>query len=87
MSEKGLAHLLCCEMQAALYDLWVLRDTEGNMMGQRGAQSNYTAQRMKAGLPFPVTTCWNGMVILPAKPFQQGLRFRQANLLWLALGD
>ena len=63
-------------LQASLYDLWVFRDTEGNMMGQAGSPSNYSAARMAAGLPFPVTTCWNGMVILPAEPFLRGLRFR-----------
>ena len=67
-------------VQANVYDLWVLRDTDGNMFGQRGAHSNYTAERLAAGLPFPVTTCWNGMVVLPAKPFMQGLRFRCASL-------
>lgn len=66
-------------MQASIYDLWVLRDTDGNMFGQEGAQSKYSAARLAAGLPFPVTSCWNGMVVMPAQPFRQGLRFRHAS--------
>ncbi len=35
-------------------------------------------QRARAGLPFGVHCCWNGIVALGAQPFYDGLRFRCA---------
>lgn len=63
-----------------MYDAWVLRDGEGRMFDLKppyqGIHSSYTRGRLLQGLPFPVTTCWNGMVVMPAKPFRDGLRIR-----------
>jgi len=63
-----------------IYDSWVLRDGRGHMFATippyTSMHTPYTSARLKAGLPFPVTTCWNGLAILPAKPFATGLRFR-----------
>jgi hypothetical protein len=68
-------------VQAQVYDAWVLRDGEGRLFDLKppfqGIHSNYTRARLLQGLPFPVTTCWNGMVVMPAKPFREGLRIRQ----------
>jgi len=63
-----------------IYDQWVLRDGRGHVFDAyppyASIQSAYTSARLAAGLPFPVTTCWNGLAILPARPFYHGLRFR-----------
>jgi hypothetical protein len=37
----------------------------------------YSRRRLKQGLPIPVKSCWNGLVVLKAARFSQnGLRFR-----------
>ena len=67
-------------LQARLYDAWVMRDGDGHVFDLTppftNMHSNYTRERLIKGLPFPVTTCWNGMVVMPAKPFRDGLRMR-----------
>jgi alpha-1,3-mannosyltransferase len=72
-------------VQAQLYDAWVLRDGDGRMFDLvppfKGMHSSYTRDRLVKGLPFPVTTCWNGMVVMPARPFREGLRIRRAHCL------
>lgn len=67
-----------------IYDKWVVRDTDGHLVESKPPytmQSSYTKERLLAGLPFPVTSCWNGLVVLPAKPFLDGLRFRSETQL------
>ena len=76
-------HILGDWLQAQLYDAWVMRDGDGHMFDLKppfdGMHSSYTRDRLRKGLPFPVTTCWNGMVVLPAKPFREGLRIRHSS--------
>ncbi|KAK4054656.1 hypothetical protein OIO90_003468 [Microbotryomycetes sp. JL221] len=68
------------------YDNWVSRDLNGNMLRARldvfaelrdgvkelfdqpGAEAY--RERFLHGLPVPVYSCWNGMLALPAAPFQ-----------------
>ena len=67
-------------LQAQLYDAWVMRDGDGHVFDLTppftNMHSSYTRDRLIKGLPFPVTTCWNGMVVMPAQPFRDGLRMR-----------
>lgn len=53
------------------YDLWVGRDVDGNLFKKEDpyATDPYTLTRLPNGLPFPVKCCWNGLVVLNAKPF------------------
>ena len=37
-------------------------------------------ERLERGLPIPVQCCWNGMVVMDAKAFHKGLRFRYAEV-------
>ena len=38
----------------------------------------HSAARFEAGLPIPVTCCWNGIVSIDAAPLAKGVRFRYA---------
>ncbi|KAK9807875.1 hypothetical protein WJX72_011849 [[Myrmecia] bisecta] len=60
------------------YDMWVARDANGQPFSNyRPYVSHlYSLERIQKGLPFPVTCCWNGLVVLDAEPFRQGIRFR-----------
>ena len=44
-------------------------------------QHPHSAARFEAGLPIPVTCCWNGIVSIDAAPLAKGVRFRYAR--WL----
>jgi alpha-1,3-mannosyltransferase len=35
-------------------------------------------ERWEKGLPFQVTSCWNGLVVLDASPFYNGVKFRRS---------
>ncbi|PVI03339.1 glycosyltransferase family 69 protein [Periconia macrospinosa] len=54
------------------YDTFALRDSEGHQAVMqtwpyfRSSASRHAAQRLQ---PVPVTSCWNGMVAMPAAPF------------------
>ena len=63
------------------YDIWVARDADGRRFTKAPphASDPYSVPRATAGLPFPVSCCWNGLVALPAAPFRDaGLRVRAA---------
>ncbi len=36
------------------------------------------ADRLRAGKPFPVFCCWNGVLVASAQPFYEGVRFRRS---------
>lgn len=63
------------------YDTFALRDSRGHEAVMqtwpyfRSYASRYAAERL---LPVPVTSCWNGMVAMPAAPFvtKSPVRFR-----------
>lgn len=61
------------------YDIWVAHDITGahfaNSPPYIRADAS-TRDRLKLGLPVPVECCWNGMVSLNTKPFENGVRFR-----------
>ena len=55
------------------------RDSDGNMFLKLApyVTDPYSLERVALGLPFPVKCCWNGLVVMNAKPFSQlGLRVR-----------
>lgn len=60
------------------YDVWVARDVEGKPLSNTPPYlaHDYSLQRLKQGLPFPVSCCWNGMLSIAAEPFRLGYRFR-----------
>jgi hypothetical protein len=63
------------------YDIWVARDTDGNLFLKREpyVTDPYSLERIARGLPFPVKCCWNGMVALNSAPFlRHGVRIRWA---------
>lgn len=64
----------------AVYDIWVARDSEGRRFGETAPYvrtgNAYVQQRAAAGSAFPVSCCWNGIVVVDAAPFLSGLRFR-----------
>ena len=69
--------------QLEFYDTWVARDMDGNPFTKAApyATDPYSLERVKKGLPFPVKCCWNGLIVMNARPFtQNGLRIRCALL-------
>lgn len=62
------------------YDWWVARDVDGRRFSRYPPYVSHPASvaRLRAGLPFPVTCCWNGLVALRAEPFLRGLHIRNA---------
>ena len=63
------------------YDIWVARDTNGSLFHKEPPYVSEPAalQRLSKGLPFPVSCCWNGLVVLNAVPFvHNGTRLRCA---------
>ncbi len=60
------------------YDVWVARDVEGKPLSNTSPFVNhgYSLQRLRRGLPFPVSCCWNGMLSVNAEPFRLGYEFR-----------
>ncbi len=62
------------------YDNWVARDAEGTIFSRafdKPVGDAYGMHRMRQGLAFPVTCCWNGLAVFDAAPIQQsGLMFR-----------
>lgn len=63
-----------------VYDIWVARDAAGSRLGERApyvrTDNAYVQQRAAEGAAFPVSCCWNGLVVVDAAPFLSGLRFR-----------
>ncbi|GMH35746.1 hypothetical protein BSKO_03614 [Bryopsis sp. KO-2023] len=66
------------ELPLVFYDKWVSHDAMGLHFLNNApyVQDEYGKDRIKRGLPFPVDACWNGMVVLDAKPFFAGIRSR-----------
>ncbi|GMH32524.1 hypothetical protein BSKO_00358 [Bryopsis sp. KO-2023] len=61
------------------YDIWVSHDLGGSQLDNFPPyikNDTYSADRLRRGLPFQAQCCWNGMVVLNAKPFHEGLKFR-----------
>lgn len=60
------------------YDVWVARDAEGKPLSNTAPYVNqgYSLERLRRGLPFPVSCCWNGMLSINAEPFRLGYEFR-----------
>ncbi len=60
------------------YDSWVTRDLAGIPFANSRpfVLHQYSLARLQAGLPFPVSCCWNGMAVLNGTFFQRGYQFR-----------
>ncbi|WIA43651.1 hypothetical protein OEZ86_010090 [Tetradesmus obliquus] len=60
------------------YDKWVARDAAGSRLVNRPPFIRHAASAaaLAAGLPVAMSCCWNGLAVLSAAPFLQGLRFR-----------
>ncbi|KAJ9527014.1 hypothetical protein QJQ45_025289 [Haematococcus lacustris] len=79
LRRAGARQLLGQSPWLAFYDTWVARDITGQRFdkGFPVVSHGPSAQALKQGWPFPVTCCWNGLVVLNAEPFRQrGLQFR-----------
>lgn len=80
-----------CKQDSALlgfYDIWVARDINGSLFLKKPPYVSEPAalQRISQGLPFPVSCCWNGLVVLNAVPFlRNGTRLRCTQALWTFL--
>ncbi|KAJ3089875.1 capsular associated protein [Quaeritorhiza haematococci] len=64
------------------YDNWVAHDMDGNMFGITATDfvgHKPTNERLKQGLPFQVSCCWNGVAVLNARAFSDsfGVKFRR----------
>ena len=77
-TEKDAACKNCSDLQ--FYDIWVAHDQSGSRFANEppfitGHAPSLT--RLARQEPFPVFSCWNGMVVIKADLFQsEGLRFR-----------
>ena len=63
----------------AIYDTFVLRDTEGLGLIQTTFpyfRSVESRDSMLKGIPTKVSSCWNGMIAMDSAPFYDGLQFR-----------
>lgn len=60
------------------YDIWVTRDMAGQEVSgfYPYFQRSSDIERLKAGLPIPVYSCWNGLTVISADVFARGIRFR-----------
>lgn len=64
-----------------LYDRWVIRDTQGELLAPsypffKGVEDQGNIYKRE---PFPVFTCWNGMMFMKSEPFlKKSLRFRNS---------
>ena len=72
------------------YDTFALRDSQGQESVQRtfpyfGDLQSRTAMQM--GMPSRVKSCWNGMVIMDASPFYDGIGEAEAGLRYRGIED
>ena len=70
------------EMIILTPDLWLYIHEEGAARGAKwhrmpsGCRSS--VHQVQAGLPFPVSCCWNGLAVINAAPFRAGYQYRHA---------
>lgn len=64
------------------YDIWVARDINGHRFINESpfiSSDRHSQIHLSSGMPFQVTACWNGIVVIPASVFKRDrLRFRSA---------
>jgi len=62
-------------------DVWVARDIQGERFLWHAPFSNHseTRSRIMNGQPFSAFCCWNGIAVINASIFNQGIIFREAN--------
>eukprot|EP00667_Euglena_gracilis_P012151 EG_transcript_12462 len=75
---------VACAMDfySAFYDTWVTRDLQGRVLAAfyPYGRDPDTQRLVRQGRPFPVRSCWNGLVVLKAAPFLRPadpVRFRE----------
>lgn len=62
------------------YDSWVSRAIDGSIVTGKPPyvqQHRLSAHLLGQGRPIPMRCCWNGLAVLRAKPFLEGVRFRE----------
>lgn len=73
LATNGGQYDMACAMDFynGFYDRWVTRDVEGRLMSRWYPYARHADSQalLRAGLPFPVSTCWNGIAMMDAKPF------------------
>ena len=67
-------------MEPRFYDIWVTRDTNGELLDTSFPNFRQERDRLLAlhGAPVPVQCCWNGAVAMATGAFFRGVRFRSA---------
>jgi hypothetical protein len=79
-TNEGTYDMACgLDFYELFYDILVTRDVEGYWFAGYFpyARHEKTRRSVMAGRPFPVYSCWNGMVAMTAEPFiQHHIRFR-----------
>ena len=62
------------------YDTWVARDLTGQPFSKDFpfVRDPVALEAIKQRLPFQVTSCWNGLVVLKARAFAKGVRIRRS---------
>jgi hypothetical protein len=81
ISAKDARYDAVCALDVywSFYDTWVARDRNGYAFSSyypyvRDVESQ---SKLRAGEPFPVRSCWNGMISMSAAPFlNHGVQFR-----------
>lgn len=76
LSTRGGDYAAACSLDfsrpPALYDTFALRDAEGHaplMLTWPYFRSRASRHAVQRAQPVPVQSCWNGMVVMDAKPF------------------
>ena len=79
-TNEGAYDMVCgLDFYELFYDILVTRDVEGYWFVGYFPYARHapTRRAVMAGRPFPVYSCWNGMVVMAAEPFtQHNVRFR-----------
>ncbi|KAK4522392.1 hypothetical protein GAYE_HTGSCF06PCTG21G0277 [Galdieria yellowstonensis] len=73
----GIDYFINNEKSLQLYDLWVMRDMNGDIPRAKYPFFNsYDNDRFVRRLPFRGYCCWGGIALLNGSLFQDGIRFR-----------
>ncbi|GJQ10007.1 hypothetical protein GpartN1_g1798.t1 [Galdieria partita] len=73
----GIDYFISTEKTLQLYDLWVMRDMDGDIPRAKYPFFNiYDNERFVRKLPFRAYCCWGGIALLNGSLFRQGIRFR-----------
>lgn len=60
------------------YDIWVSRAVDGQLLSGRPPYVRHplSARLLAHGRAIPMRCCWNGLAVMRARPFMEGVRFK-----------